>query len=344
MATSIEPITASDSRFMFEISGEHKTLPKAEIEATLEALGMRSTTIEDEPGILVIEVPDMDIRELKSRLAMSHNIDSYFLSSDVNELIGLKRPLKIGIGSFAVRTKRIQNFHEDVNLKELERIVADCVSGEADVDLANPINEIRVIVSEQAHVGIRLAKIDRSAFEARKVQKRPYFSPVSLHPRLARALVNLSRVRRGEHLHDPFCGTGGILMEASLVGVNASGSDIDSKMVQGSKDNLQKFHMDDIEVFQSDVGGVSNTFENVDAIATDPPYGKSATTNREDIKSLYERAFSAFTDVLKMKGHLSIVLPSEELVDMGKNYLELQECHPMRVHRSLTRNFCVYQN
>ena len=88
---------------------------------------------------------------------------------------------------------------------------------------------------------------------------------------------------------------------------------------------------------------IGNLVSHVDAIATDPPYGKSATTNREDVKSLYERAFQSFSDVLKKGGYLSIVLPDSELIEMGKGYFELKECHPHRVHRSLTRNFCVFR-
>ncbi len=55
-------------------------------------------------------------------------------------------------------------------------------------------------------------RVARARLEARKVTHRPFSLPISLHPKLARALVNLARVPMGGVLLDPFCGTGGILL------------------------------------------------------------------------------------------------------------------------------------
>lgn len=338
-----QTMTFKDATYLFELSGEHETLPKAEIIAVLEAMGVICETVEDDLGVLVLKAPKMDIAKIINRLALSHILDGHIYSGEMKELLSIDIPIQIQKGSFGVRTKRIQNLHDDIDLKKLEKKVADCVDGKNEVDLENPENEIRVIISNRGHIGVVLAKIQRNKFDERKVQKRPYFSPVSLHPRLARALVNLSRVRSGESLLDPFCGTGGVLMEASLIGAKAMGSDIDPRMVEGCKENLGKFKINNVEVFLSDIGEVKDTITDVDAIATDPPYGKSATTNREEVSSLYERAFLAFSEVLKKGGYLSIVLHDEGLIEMGKQYFNLIECHPHRVHRSLTRNFCVFQ-
>ena len=207
----------------------------------------------------------------------------------------------------------------------MERQVADLVKGECAVDLENPENEIHVILSNKLYVGKKLVKIPRSTFENRKVQNRPYFSPVSLHPRLARALVNLSRVREEETLLDPFCGTGGVLMEAALIGAKTIGSDIDGRMVRGAEENLSSLNIES-ELFCADIGEVKDRVTVVDAIATDPPYGKAATTNREDVFSLYKRAFEAFSDILKPGGYACVVLPDLELIDMGKEYLILKDC------------------
>jgi tRNA (guanine10-N2)-dimethyltransferase len=336
-------LSPKDDEYIFEVSGEHKTLPKAEIKAILEAQEVSFNVLEDDMGILVLRVPELEINSIKVRLALSHIIDCHIYSGDVKTILDLDIPIRIQKGSYAVRAKRVQNFYEEVNLKKLEKRVADCVEGENEVDLENPENEIRAIISERGHLGEVQVRIPRNEFEKRKVQNRPYFSPVSLHPRLARALVNLSRVKVDEKLLDPFCGTGGVLMEASLIGAKTTGSDIDSRMVEGCKENLAKFNIKDVEVFQSDIGEIPKTISQVDAIATDPPYGKSATTNREEVKSLYERAFISISGVLKKGGYLSIVLHENELIDMGKQYFNLIESHPFRVHRSLTRNFCVFQ-
>ncbi|UCE37012.1 MAG: RsmD family RNA methyltransferase [Thermoplasmata archaeon] len=328
---------------IFELSQEHESLPKAEIIACLLAEEIKFNIEEEDLGILVVNAPDLDIQYLIGRLALTHVIDELLFSCKADESIDTKNTIKIGEGSFAVRAKRIQRLNEQLDLKEIEKVVADLVGDENPVDLTYPDHEIRVIVSNRCHIGKKLAKIDRSSFEERKVANRPYFSPVSLHPRLARALVNLSRVKEGQTLLDPFCGTGGVLMEAALIGARPVGSDVDKRMVKGCRKNLEHLDIQVSEIFCADISEVVGRVKEVEAIATDPPYGKAATTNREDVFALYERTFETFNKILKPGGYASVVLPHAELIKMGEDFLSLEETHAMRVHRSLTRNFCVYK-
>lgn len=51
-------------------------------------------------------------------------------------------------------------------------------------------------------------------------------------PRMARTLVNLSLCGTGATLLDPFCGTGGILIEAEMLGIHTLGSDFDPLMIR----------------------------------------------------------------------------------------------------------------
>lgn len=328
---------------IFELSGEHESLPSAEIAGCLEAEEIEFTRKEEDQGILIVNVHEPKIKEIAKRLALTHNIDYHLLSCEADEILNLNKPLEIGKGSFAVRAKRIRRVHTELNLKEIEKKVADLVLRENEVDLIKPEIEIRVIISNRCHMGRTLARIDRSSFEKRKGQRRPYFSPISLHPRLARALVNLSRVRRGQNLLDPFCGTGGVLMEASLVGAKPIGSDIDFRMVEGAGENLASLGINDVRLHHSDVSEIEDIVGKVDAIATDPPYGRSATTNKEEISKLYERAFEAFSKILSPGAYAAVVVPEINFIEIGKKYLNLKEYHAQRVHRSLTRNFCVFQ-
>ncbi|GAH56289.1 unnamed protein product, partial [marine sediment metagenome] len=57
-------------------------------------------------------------------------------------------------------------------------------------------------------------------------------------PKIARALVNLSGVKEKELFLDPFCGTGGILIEAGEIGARVIGIDVQGKMVRGAEENL----------------------------------------------------------------------------------------------------------
>ncbi|HEC95097.1 MAG TPA: methyltransferase domain-containing protein, partial [Thermoplasmatales archaeon] len=176
-----------------------------------------------------------------------------------------------------------------------------------------------------------------------KVQHRPFFSPISIHPRLARAMVNLSLVAEGETLLDPFCGTGGILLEAGLIGTVVVGSDIQQRMVDGCKKTLDAYNIKDYKLLRCDIGEILSEFNSVDAVVTDFPYGRAASTNKENVMSLYERAFKSIQGVLKKGGRAVVTLPSMDAVKQGEKFFDLKEVHPYRVHKSLTRYIAVYE-
>ncbi len=58
-----------------------------------------------------------------------------------------------------------------------------------------------------------------------------------LPPKLAQIMINFSGLKQGRIL-DPFCGTGVILQEASLMGYQVYGTDLVDKMISFSKENL----------------------------------------------------------------------------------------------------------
>ncbi|HID25184.1 MAG TPA: methyltransferase domain-containing protein, partial [Thermoplasmata archaeon] len=235
-------------------------------------------------------------------------------------------------------------YHKTVSSVEIERGLGGIYARFNSVDVRKPDTEIRVILTDDKwYVCKKIAKINRSMFEARKVQHRPFFSPISIHPRLARAMVNLSLVEEGETLLDPFCGTGGILLEAGLVGVVVVGGDIQQRMVDGCKKTLDAYNIKDYKLLCCDVEEILSEFNLADAVVTDFPYGRAATTNRENVVSLYERAFKSIHAVLRKGRRAVVTLPSMDAVKQGKEFLDLKEVHPYRVHKSLTRYIAVYK-
>ncbi|MDR0957470.1 MAG: hypothetical protein LBM09_02765 [Candidatus Nomurabacteria bacterium] len=62
-----------------------------------------------------------------------------------------------------------------------------------------------------------------------------------LPPKLAQTMINLttkSAALNDKILLDPFCGTGVVLQEASLMGLNVYGTDLESRMIEYSDQNL----------------------------------------------------------------------------------------------------------
>lgn len=58
-------------------------------------------------------------------------------------------------------------------------------------------------------------------------------------PKLAQIMLNLAKVTPDLTVLDPFCGTGSVLMEAALKHSKIEGSDINQKMIDYTKENLE---------------------------------------------------------------------------------------------------------
>jgi len=143
--------------------------------------------------------------------------------------------------------------------------------------------------------------------------------------------VNLSSIKKGETMLDPFCGTGGIVLEAGLVGANVIGSDVEEKMIEGCKKTLEFYEVKEHRLFCSDIGDIHKFINNyVDAVV-------------EDIQRLYSRAFENISKVLKKGGLAVIGLSNNEMISAGEKYFTLVDTYDFKVHRSMTRYFAVYK-
>ncbi|NLX47221.1 MAG: methyltransferase domain-containing protein [Euryarchaeota archaeon] len=322
---------------LFELSGEHPTLPAAEALACLRAESPGSRQLKCGPGYVVIECALDALPFAARRLGLAHRFGRYLGSCEVGDLMTAISGLDLPEGSVCVRARTVDGLHPEVDTHELAKKIGGCLSLKHDIDLTVPDVTLRVLISEKAHLYIMDHEIDRRPFDRRKVAERPFFSPISLHPRYARALINLTEAKRGDTVLDPFCGTGGIVLEASLLGMRAVGSDIDPDMVAGCRLNLEHFGVE-AEVLVADVGDVPDLFGKVGSVATDPPYGRAASTKKEDIEGLYRRGLRASADVLSCQGRAGVVLPRE----MTAEGMVLQELHMQRVHRSLTRHYHIF--
>ena len=202
---------------------------------------------------------------------------------------------------------------------------------------------------------------------------RPFFQPVSLEPRLARLMISLGHRSDTEPttVIDPFCGTGGIAIEAMLAGLNVLASDLDPKMVKGTKENLQ-WASEDLcsgysatwDVQESGVGLTPDVWGKVGGaiFALDPPYGRNAWKS-DDGYQLFLKACSA-ARTIDHSGSLCTLLPtdpailkdnSDEPLDylvMGKPWSKVVDemldrgwkvalTAPVKVHRSLARLLVV---
>lgn len=324
-------------RFWIELSGEHPTLPRAEALAALEAERAEIREITATSQILRVDAEGPVLRAV-SRLGLAHVVCEELAHGTLEDLRSFARSYELGGKTFRTRARGLG---VRLDRTSVEGPLGADFGKTGQVNLTTPAIDFRVLVGEEFVLGRVVHRVDRHALEARNVTHRVFRRPITLHPKLARALVNLSRVPMGGLVADPFCGTGGILLEASRIGLRAVGADVRGTMAAGARRALRALSAE-ATLLVADAGQAPWRPGALDGIATDPPYGRAATTRGEPPLDLYRRAFAAFEDALPRGRHIAIVLPTETSIEVGQERWELVERHALRVHKSLTRNFCVF--
>jgi tRNA (guanine10-N2)-dimethyltransferase len=318
-------------------------LPGAEAASVVGVYSRRARLVPD-GNALFGEVPKASVPRLVARLALCRHVSEHLGShATIDAARRAKGLLAIEGESVRVRAKLLSGDWSDGDRQLAEARVGEALSKRNTIDLRRATTEVRVLLGRRVHVCRLVGSVDRKGLEARKGENRPFFSPVSLHPKFARALVNLAMVPDGGTLLDPFCGTGGILIEAALVGARPLGGDVDPRMLEGARWNMAHFGLRPERLELADIGAAAAVFGKVDAIATDPPYGRASYTAKESPAKLHARMLGAVAEALREGGRAAIILPSLEPLKALPRGLRLVETHASRVHRSLVRHFVVLE-
>ena len=134
------------------------------------------------------------------------------------------------------------------------------------------------------------------------------------------------------------------MIEASVIGCRVLGADASRRMLRGARRNLRHFKLDAEGFVNADARRLP--MQGLDAIATDPPYGRDSSTMGAGVRGLVRDFLSGAKDSLKKSAHVCISAPKEvELEDYARDAgFITKEKHYVRIHRSLTRQFVVLQN
>jgi tRNA (guanine10-N2)-dimethyltransferase len=200
-----------------------------------------------------------------------------------------------------------------------------------------------VLTDKQFIFGLKTAEIIPKPFSERRPRKRPVFHPTAMPSKLARAMVNLAQPRKGDLVLDPFCGTGGILVEAGLIGCRVLGFDAKPHMLRGGLKNILHYGIKPEGVAIADAR--YPPVAKVDCIVTDPPYGRSASTLGASTRLIVEDFLSAVGDKISRGRRICMAAPKTIRIDdagesAGFKHLE---SHFVYVHRSLTRQIVVFE-
>lgn len=294
--------------YIYYLAGENMELARAELKGFLRSQDISENPVFHESLAVTDSEPSM-----LRRLGLVHDVAKVIYTGEKLDTDYSPE------GSFAVRSVNVDRKYEE----RLGEVLSD--EGNS-VDLENPDEIINIYSFEGSYLIARTVEgIDRGLFRQRENQRRPFSAPVSLDPVLARVLVNLSEVPAEGTLFDPFCGTGGILIEAGLCGIAPYGLDFQKDMVEGARENLEEYGIRNHDIREGKVSDASRIFEkDFDAVVTDLPYGHASKKEGDPVR-----------EFLNIEGELTdgktvFMSDQPEIRDLSPDY-------EVYVHKNLTR-------
>ena len=264
-------------------------------------------------------------------------------------------------GTVAVRANDVRG-RAGVDTRRVERELGSVLVARGfAVDLDDPDHELRALFArvEGAEGGVDadgdvgsetvcalgwLAERTERGFGERLPGDRPFFQPGSMDPMYARALVNVAGARPGARILDPMCGTGGVLIEAGLVGADVVGSDAQWKMVRGAHENLsaaldggegtgEVAAVGEFDLARANATRLPFADESFDAAVFDAPYGRQSKV----VGDLADLVTDALGEARRIAPRCVLVADREWDEAAAAAGWTVEDRFSHRVHRSLTR-------
>jgi len=287
-----------------------------------------------ERGLLIADTI-AEPKAIEARIAFSRRVGRLVEDGEFEE----EHLARLQKGTYRVRVYGEAGEEEE---RAIISTIASRVGGK--VSLESPDSEVTAYVDgggAETYLAISSPKSMRQDWSKRRPRSRAFFHPSAIFPKLSRALVNFSGVQAGGDFLDPFSGTGSLLIEASIIGAEPVGVDVARKMVRGARRNALKYGQPWLGVVRGD--SRSLPIRQVDAIATDIPYGRASSAGGVESSELLSSLTRVAADVLPSGGKLVVMHPKSlevgPLVRSGE--LRVEEELDIYMHSKLTRTISV---
>jgi len=193
----------------------------------------------------------------------------------------------------------------------------------------------------------------KGIYDAKESEEKDMKKPIrreslSISPRLAKILINLSQVKEGEILLDPFCGIGVILQEALLQNIEVFGADIDPIAVKNCKLNiswLEKKYNLTSKYTLINTDSAKLKIGRIDGIATEPflgkllkrvPDKKEAEKMIREFENLMSLVLNNLKKYVKKQGKIVFTSPLIKVKDsrQGINVKRITDSTNLKVYSS----------
>ena len=211
-------------------------------------------------GIVVCELKDIERKEI---------------------YLGEKNKINYALWNFSDKTQDISEYLKKRFRKEKLKAVEKKLTGRMSLQEGGEIeNLVSNLIDEEYFVfenyfGKIIQKINFKEIEERDMKKPVRREALSISPRLAKIMINLSEVKEGETLTDGFCGIGVILQEALLKKIKVIGIDKDKDAINGAEKNLKWFGFSnsDFKLLKEDSSKIR--IHEVKALVSEPDFGET---------------------------------------------------------------------
>jgi len=291
------------------ILGRNPELSKAEIFSYLYKEGIKTLNWEIKANGLFIEldknIPDRTIDRLGGTISIGRVISNGSINGVLKELetknlyLGTSNKLNYLVWDFCgeetedIRDYLKKRFKEE-RLKATEKRAGNFMEMQSGESVRNVSHgklidvEYFFFKGKEFYFGEIIEKSNYDEIEKRDMNKPFRRSDLAISPRLAKIMINLSRVKNGERLLDIFCGIGVILQEALLQGIKVIGIDKDARAINGAMENLKwgKFNKENYSLINED--SIKISISKVHGVATEPDLGEilKKAPNAEKIRSM----------------------------------------------------------
>lgn len=312
---------------LFHLSGENLDLAREEI--------LSLTKFRKYHQIRNVLIVESEYSKIFERLAFTHGVFRVLFACDADnfiekiDLFGFQRFYR---ENFRVKILNLTNKKIGFDEEQIGGLVYGKLKNPK-VELSNPKTRFFFIFADNKIACCELIKKIEKSFLERKPHLKPELHPTSLSPKLAKALINLTGVGGGVLL-DPFCGSGGILVEAGLIGLRTVGFDIDKLMLRRAKINLEYYK---IKNYMLELRDAIKSSKKYDYIVSELPFGRNSRVSMKNLELLYFNFLKTLDKILVKKA----VLVFPDFLDYKKliNYtkLKIEKEFDYYIHKSMTK-------
>src|SRR3990167_6856788 len=306
--------------FVFALHGKPPAL--AELKALFETYNFKFNLLKSTDELILVKSNATADDVIKICKRSSHIRDASILISELKDL-RLTTLTKVNWtfvkNPFAVRVHDLlEKEHADIERRLASPIWDYLVKNgkNPSVNLDKPKTTIHFIIGKKIFLTKKLWGDESGKYKKREPNKRPAFHPATLKPKMARLQIDIQTIA----------------------------SDFDPKSLSGAKANVKFYKkFGNVNFLKSDVKDLDKHLKQVDAIVTDPPYGRSSRVGAKSVLKLYQIFLNSSAKVLKKNGHVSFLYPHYIKVNklINKKKWKTIAKSEIYAHGGLTRKILV---